>query len=318
MTEARATALARVRSRTVSPTAFRRLAVLALVSLFVIVATGTAVRLTDSGLGCANWPRCGETFLPPKQFHALIEFGNRAVSFPVGLFTLLTAAAAWFVPGLPSWIRWSSVSVLVLVLVEAWLGGVTVTSELDPQVVIAHFLLALLAVAAATVVVMGARRFEASTGSAPVSRAVGLLGVALVPVAFVVVVTGTLVTAAGPHPGGDNVVRLGNLVDAVEVHVRATAVFGLGFLAVVVALLRERRQARFEVSLAGVVLALLLAQMAVGEIQWRNQLPWWLVLVHVVLATAVWAGVVALAARLAPRARALPAQTATHMRASPH
>jgi heme A synthase len=36
----------------------------------------------------------------------------------------------------------------------------------------------------------------------------------------------------------------------------------------------------------------------VGEIQSRTELPWGLVLVHVALATAVWAGVVALAARL--------------------
>jgi hypothetical protein len=53
-----------------------------------------------------------------------------------------------------------------------------------------------------------------------------------------------------------------------------------------------------EFALAAIVLVLLLVQMGVGEIQWRNRLPWGVVLVHVMLATAVWAGVVALAARL--------------------
>jgi heme A synthase len=55
--------------------------------------------------------------------------------------------------------------------------------------------------------------------------------------------------------------------------------------------------------LAAGVLGVLLAQMTVGDIQWRTELPWGLVLVHVTLATTVWAGVVALAARLILRSR---------------
>jgi heme A synthase len=49
---------------------------------------------------------------------------------------------------------------------------------------------------------------------------------------------------------------------------------------------------------AAILLALLLVQMAVGELQWRNQLPWWLVLIHVGLAAAVWAWTVGLVAAL--------------------
>jgi hypothetical protein len=56
--------------------------------------------------------------------------------------------------------------------------------------------------------------------------------------------------------------------------------------------------------------------MAVGEIQWRNGLPWGLVLVHVALATAVWAGVVGIAARLWAHPRREAPQTASHTRAS--
>jgi heme A synthase len=41
-----------------------------------------------------------------------------------------------------------------------------------------------------------------------------------------------------------------------------------------------------------------LAQVAVGETQYRTQLPWWLVLIHVLLAAGVWAGSVGLAAVL--------------------
>ena len=77
-------------------------------------------------------------------------------------------------------------------------------------------------------------------------------------------------------------------------HVRASAAFGLGFLALLVYLWRRRPATDGLLRVAGVLLALLLVQMAVGEIQYRNELPWWLVLVHVSLAAAIWAATVAL------------------------
>jgi heme a synthase len=91
----------------------------------------------------------------------------------------------------------------------------------------------------------------------------------------------------------------------VHVHIGATAVFGVAFLALFGLLLVERRRARVELRLAAAILALLLAQMAVGEVQWREGLPWGLVLLHVALATAVWVCVAALAVRIVLRRRAL-------------
>jgi len=118
------------------------------------------------------------------------------------------------------------------------------------------------------------------------------LALALVPAAAALVVSGTLVTAAGPHSGGEEIVRFGNLVEAVHIHIGATAVFGIAFLALLALLVAERRRARVELGLAATALALLLAQMVVGEIQWQEALPWSLVLVHVTLATAIWAATV--------------------------
>ena len=96
----------------------------------------------------------------------------------------------------------------------------------------------------------------------------------------------------------------GNLVEAVHIHRGATAIFGIAFLGLLAVLVAERRRARVELRLAGIALALLLAQMVVGEIQWREALPWGLVLLHVTLATAVWVVLVALAARIVLRHRA--------------
>ena len=297
-----ARARARSRAFSVSPTTFAWLAYAALAALFLIVVSGATVRLTGSGLGCENWPRCGDTFLPPKDYHALVEFGNRGVGIAVGLTTVVTAAAAFFVRGLPRLLFWGAVALPLTVLAQGILGGITVLLELHPLIVMGHFLLSLLALALAIAVALGARDF--ARGATAESRlAAGWLALALVPSALVLVVSGTLVTAAGPHSGGEDIRRFGNAIEAVHIHIGANAVFGVTFLVLVGLLLAERRHARVELALAGAALVLLLVQMAVGEVQWRRGLPWGLVLVHVTLATAVWGVVVALAVRVLLRRR---------------
>jgi heme a synthase len=288
---------------TVSPAAFEWFAYAAFGALFLIVVSGATVRLTGSGLGCENWPNCGDTFLPPKEYNALIEFGNRAAGFVVGLTTLAAAVAAFRVPGMPRWLLWSAVALPFTVLAQGVLGGITVLLELHPLIVMGHFLLSLVALGVVVVVVQGAHDLaRGAAAEEPLGSA--WLALALVPAAAALVVSGTLVTAAGPHSGGEEIVRFGNLVEAVHIHIGATAVFGVAFLGLLGLLLVERRRARIELGLAGIVLVLLLAQMVVGEIQWREALPWGLVLLHVTLATAVWVVVVALAVRIVLRHRA--------------
>ncbi len=299
--EARATRAGRLKLR-VSAAVFRRLSYAALAALFLIVVSGATVRLTGSGLGCENWPRCGDTFLPAQDFHALVEFGNRVVGLLVGLVAVAAALAAWRVANLPRWLLAAAWALPLTVLLQGILGGVTVLVELHPLIVMGHFLLSLVALAIAVVVVLGARRLGQS-GEEPLAAGLAPLGLALVPSALALVVTGTLVTAAGPHSGGEDIRRFGVLLDALHMHIGATAVFGVAFLVLVAALVRQRASARVELLVAVGILVLLVVQMAVGEIQWRNALPWGLVLVHVGLATAVWAAVVGLACRLALRAR---------------
>ena len=83
----------------------------------------------------------------------------------------------------------------------------------------------------------------------------------------------------------------------------ATGIFSIAFVGIVASLLWHRTEARADLMFAVGVLVLLLAQMTIGDIQWREHLPWPLVLVHVTFATAVWVGVVGLAARLLLRSR---------------
>jgi cytochrome c oxidase assembly protein subunit 15 len=260
------------------------------------------VRLTGSGLGCENWPRCGDTFLPPKDYHALIEFGNRGVGVVVGLVTLAAAIVALRVRGTPRWLLAALWALPVTVLLQGILGGITVLVELHPLTVMAHFLLSLVAVGIAVVTVLGVHEISVPAIPHP-PLAANWLALVLVPSTLALVVTGTLVTAAGPHSGGEEIRRIGVLPDALHLHIGATAIFGIVYLGLVASLLRARPRPRGELNLAAVVLGVLLVQMTIGEIQWHEALPWGLVLVHVALATTIWAGVVALAARLILRSQ---------------
>jgi cytochrome c oxidase assembly protein subunit 15 len=292
---------ARLRASAVSPAAVRWAAYAALVALFLVTVSGATVRLTGSGLGCENWPRCGEGFLPEQGFHSYVEFGNRVVGFLVGLTTLAAAVTAWLARA-PRGVLVLAASLPLLVLGQGILGGITVVFELHPLIVMGHFLLALVGVGLAVALVLAVEAWVRGAGPTAGGGPGWLRGLALalLPVAAVLVVTGAFVTAAGPHSGGADIERLGNLEDTVYVHVRAAAIFGVGFVILVAALVRARGRAAPESRLALVVLALLVVQMAVGEVQWRRQLPWELVLVHVTLATALWAGIVALAGVLRP------------------
>jgi cytochrome c oxidase assembly protein subunit 15 len=111
-------------------------------------------------------------------------------------------------------------------------------------------------------------------------------------------VSGTFVTAAGPHSGGEEVARFGSFDVALYAHAASVAVFGCA-LVFTLGYLAARREEVPWLFRAGVgLVALVLVQMGIGELQYRAELPWWLVLVHVAVAATVWVAVVALATQL--------------------
>jgi len=287
--------LSRARSREVSSARFLRIAVLAVLSLFVVVTTGAVVRLTASGLGCDNWPRCGSTPFPEKGGHAFIEFGNRVIAFSSIVVTLIAWLASRRVSVLPPWVRTLALAVWLGTVAQIPLGGITVIFDLHPLLVMTHFLLALVVLAGAVVVALEAWLAEAGRSGPLGPRWWRRLALAGIPVCLALVVTGAVVSASGPHSGGKDIRRLGiSIVDTVYVHVRVVAVFGIGFLIVASWLWRHRREVPGVAALAGVLLALLVVQMILGEVQYRSHLPWWLVLIHVSFAAAIWSTTVAL------------------------
>lgn len=275
----------------VSAASFRVVAATNAFALFLIMVTGATVRLTASGLGCKHWPGCtpGDPF-PQNGIHSYIEFGNRIVAGTVVVVTLVAWLAARFAPSVSQRVRRLALFTFLGTFVQAPLGAITVYYGLNPWLVLSHFLVSIVVLATAVLIVVEA--WDAPVEAVPVNlrRLALLVGAA----AAVLIVTGTFATAAGAHPGSAGVARLGSFQTAVYIHVRAVAVFGVCLAALVVWLVRRRGVFGFE----SVVLAVLGAQMAVGEIQYRADPQWWVVLVHVALAAALWAATVALVSSL--------------------
>ena len=151
------TALARIRTFEVSPARFVQLAVANTLLLWLIVGSGAAVRLTDSGLGCRAWPGCepGRP-LPEKDIHAFVEFGNRLVGGVVITLTLVTWLAARRAPGLPASAGRIALLVFVGALAQAPIGYLAVATDLRWPVVMTHLLLSFALLAGAAVVTVEA------------------------------------------------------------------------------------------------------------------------------------------------------------------
>src|SRR5947208_13836783 len=133
----------------VTPSQYRRLAYVTLAALTLIVLTGAAVRLTGSGLGCPDWPKCFGKALPPLSSHALIEFGNRAVSGVVGVITVVAAVLAFTRRPFRRDLALLGLMLPLGVLAQAVLGGFTVREHLAPGFVMAHFALSMIILIAA-------------------------------------------------------------------------------------------------------------------------------------------------------------------------
>ncbi|MGI8428677.1 MAG: COX15/CtaA family protein [Solirubrobacteraceae bacterium] len=316
-TRTTAAGAALVRRRlTVTPVQYRRLALVTLVVLSVIVLTGAAVRLTGSGLGCPDWPRCFGKALPPLSTHALIEFGNRMLAGLAGVVTVLAAVLAFTRRPFRRDLALLALALPLGVVAQAVLGGFTVREHLAPGFVMAHFALSMMVLVVAVAL---AWRATHEPGSRP--RSTDRLAVwsvrGLAPLGAVTIFAGTAATAAGPHAGGAPGQRIHRLVFkggstltwVIQRHATIAAL--LGVAVVVVWLVQRRRgaagRALEPLTVLGVLLA---AQGLVGSVQYELKLPSDMVWIHVTLATMTWVALlwaVTAAGRLAPRRASVPA-----------
>jgi cytochrome c oxidase assembly protein subunit 15 len=302
---------------TPTPRTLQRAALAAVVMTVVIIVTGGAVRLTSSGLGCDTWPKCTDDSLfatPAQGIHGAIEFGNRMLTY------VLSAAVGWAIIAARSTKPWRRTlsrlawSQFWIVMGNAVLGGITVWAGLNPWTVAGHFLLAnaLLTVT----VITWQRTREGDTPPRPrVPRPVHKLSWAIVTVSGVLIVLGTSVTGSGKHAGDSSDVPRMPWHWADAAHIHAFAAWAVCALAVAMWLALRAVDAPDHVrARARDLLIVLLAQGAIGYVQYFTDVPEFLVAVHMLGSALMWIAVLRLALSLRERPCAdaeIPAQTHT-------
>jgi heme a synthase len=284
----------RWRALTLTPAQLLPLVLAEVGALWLIVVTGAAVRLTDSGLGCRHWPGCEAGHpLPAKSGHAFIEFGNRLF----GALTIAITLIVWLASRRTQFHRIAA-AIFLGTLLQAPIGYLAVKSDLKWPIVGLHLLLSIALLGAATILALEVRRAQVGRIDPLVPLELRRLGLVFTAACFVLIVSGSLATAAGPHSGGgkaDEIDRLGRLDPFVYAHGAVVGIFLITFLFSLGYLAARRERSRRLFLLGVVVFGVLLLQMGLGELQWRTHLPWGLVLVHVFLAATVWVGTIALA-----------------------
>jgi len=303
----------------ITPERYAKVTLVALGALSLIVLTGAGVRLTGSGLGCPDWPKCYGGTVPPLDTHAVIEYGNRVLTGFVGIAVIAASVLAWFRKPFRWHLAFFGALLPLGVIGQAILGALVVKYHLAPGLVMSHFILSMLLLDAAFALAW-CSAYEPGERRASTDR-LGVWAVrALIPIGQLTILAGTIATASGPHAGaheGELVHRFdfegtGTLEWIVQRHSAIAATFGLAAIAVWFLLHRQGGDSRAVRPLT-VVIALLAIQGIVGGIQWSLELPSELVWLHVALATVTWLSMlwtVATAGRLEPKAG--PATTDTH------
>ena len=282
---------------------FQGLCLASVISVFALVVLGGVVRVTESGLGCPDWPLCYGKVIPPLRADAIIEYSHRLVaSALVGPLVFATCVVAWAVHRRDKGIAWGTTLAVVLVIVQAILGGITVLTELHGSLVAAHLAMAEALLACMIVLFIASRRNSTAqtvggTGHyLPVVAAAGL-GV------YVLIMSGSFVTVSGstaactqwPTCNGNLVpetvpqfIHMLHRVAAVLIGALLLYALHLGF--------RQEHGPKELRYLSIIAAAVFAAQVLAGAFTVWARFPVELRALHLALATLLWAAVVALTA----------------------
>ncbi|WOQ68480.1 COX15/CtaA family protein [Microbacterium limosum] len=280
----------------------RAFAWMSFVAEVLIIATGGAVRLTGSGLGCPTWPTCTPESLvntPEMGIHGVIEFGNRTLTGLVGILALAVVVLVWRMRRTRRDLFLLALVVLGGVVTQAIVGGITVLTGLNPFIVGFHYVasLVLVCVCAAFLYLMVRPRGVRSLRVPPA------FAITTHVTTFVLAATiffGVLTTGAGPHSGDAAAGRNGFDAEVLE-HVHAWpgyALLALTLALTVIAWVRSLAPRRW----FALLLALQVVQIAVGLYQARNGLPELAVGAHMVLAALTAAAMTVVVLSLSSRA----------------
>jgi len=275
---------------------------ISLVFLYAIIITGSLVRLTGSGLGCADWPQCSTTkFVDVSTGHAAIEQINRLFTGVVSVAVIAAVLGSFFVTPRRKSLIWLSSALVVGVLAQVILGAVVVLTGLNPWSNMAHFLVSLALVTTAVFLVENAGvtnvvgDFAVIDQTPPTRPLTQKFADLILVLCGLAIILGTLVTGSGPHAGDENAIRLNfDLRSITRIH-SAIVLLCIAATLIFISQIRKntsewmRSRAKLEIFLFVAV-----AQGGVGYLQYFSGVPAQLVAIHVALAVAVWISVLRL------------------------
>nr|WP_193350607.1 COX15/CtaA family protein [Dietzia alimentaria] len=261
-----------------------------------IMTTGVTVRVTASGLGCETWPRCNQdSFVPVPgagpAIHQAIEFGNRLLTFvlaAVAVALLLALYRAGRRKGLII-LAWAMPAGI---LAQAVIGGITVLAGLAWWTVALHLLPSMVLAWLSGVLFARIGEDDNAPARRVIPKPLAWLTVLSAVLMAGVLVSGTMVTGAGPHAGDARVGVADRLQIPIQwlVHFHAELMVGyvcllIGLVAGLVALRTEGPAVRR----CAILIGMIAAQAAVGITQYQLGVPELLVVIHVTLAGAITA-----------------------------
>lgn len=282
-----------------------------------IAVTGAIVRVTASGLGCPTWPQCFPGSFTPMPhpevagIHQAVEFGNRLLTFAV----VFTAAAA--VIAVTRAHRRREVKIYAWLMpastvVQAIIGGITVLTGLLWWTVAIHLLASMLMVWLSVLLFVKIGEPDDGTPQRTAPKQLRLLTALSGVTLAAVLVSGTLVTGAGPHAGDKSIERpVARLQIEITTLVHAHSSLLVAYLALAVGLgfgLWAVHAPKAVMLRLYVLVGLIVAQGLIGAIQFFTGVPAALVAVHVAGAGACTAATAALWAALRQRTEAEPLQ----------
>lgn len=281
----------------------RGLSIAATATTFLLIAIGGLVRATGSGLGCPGWPKCFGRWLPPLEYHAVIEYSHRFTAFLDIVLVLLLAVVVWVRHSRVRRVNVAATAAVFLIFFQAVLGGIVVRGELHAFLVSAHLATAMvfagvlvyLTVASFT---MDARGNSYAGGLTRLAQLAAVGTLILIAVGAYVRGEGAgLVFPDWPLMDGRLVPTISSAPAGVHFAHRALAlVVGVLVLLVAARARRERPRREAVFILATGAALLFVVQVFIGAANVWSKLAPAAVVAHVAVASLTWGALVATAA----------------------
>ena len=278
-------------------TGFQRLCVITGVVIFGLIILGGVVRATESGLGCPDWPRCDGSFIPATDRATLIEFSHRLTASVAGLLVLAVFVWAWRSYRRIPAIILPAALVLVLIILQAGLGGIAVLNELPPEVITIHLGLALTILSLVLLLTLTAGSLKSPSPRIPASPYFARLAIGAAGLSLALMLVGAYVAGAGyglacngwPACNGDIVPGSG--ATSVQVHFLhrfLALLLGVCLLALTWVGWQQRRVAPVAVGAALLAFGIYLVQALIGAANIWTKLADEASISHLAVATLLW------------------------------